>query len=90
MNRLSFRKKHLPPIESFSFIELKERLRLSRGFVVTIQSSRRSFHFDHNGPSRLQNKTPLEIDLEVAQDHLEATRELLVESGVGANWMEAK
>ena len=73
----------------FTFIELQERLALSRGFAVTIQDRRRSFHFDHNGLGRLLGKDPLEIDLDVARRGgmeaqqlraaaLEATRALVV------------
>ena len=148
----------------FAFLELQERLALSRGYVETILGRRRPFHFDRNGLGRLLGKDPLEIDLdvarrggmeaqqlraaanapiqgssadiikvamvqlqaalqsqglpaqlllqvhdelvlEVAPEALEATRELVVktmehavklsvplvaETGVGANWMEAK
>ena len=148
----------------FAFLELQERLALSRGYVETILGRRRPFHFDRNGLGRLLGKDPLEIDLdvarrggmeaqqlraaanapiqgssadiikvamvqlqdalqrqglpaqlllqvhdelvlEVAPDALDATRELVVqtmeqavalsvplvvETGVGANWMEAK
>ena len=148
----------------FAFLELQERLALSRGYVETILGRRRPFHFDRNGLGRLLGKDPLEIDLDVARrggmeaqqlraaanapiqgssadiikvamvqlqaalqsqglparlllqvhdelvlevepDALEATRQLVVttmenavklsvplvaETGVGANWMEAK
>merc|ERR1711990_1345566 len=49
------------------FLELQERLALSRGYVETILGRRRPFHFDRNGLGRLLGKDPLEIDLEVAR-----------------------
>jgi DNA polymerase-1 len=51
----------------FAFLELQERLALSRGYVETIMGRRRPFHFDPNGLGRLLGKDPLEIDLEVAR-----------------------
>ena len=51
----------------FAFLELQERLALSRGYVETIMGRRRPFHFDPNGLGRLSGKDPLEIDLEVAR-----------------------
>ena len=51
----------------FAFLELQERLALSRGYVETILGRRRPFHFDRNGLGRLLGKDPLEIDLEVAR-----------------------
>ena len=51
----------------FSFLELQERLALSRGYVETILGRRRPFAFDPNGLGRLLGKDPLEIDLEVAR-----------------------
>jgi len=51
----------------FAFLELQERLALSRGYVETILGRRRPFHFDPNGLGRLRGKDPLEIDLEVAR-----------------------
>lgn len=51
----------------FSFLELQERLALSRGYVETILGRRRPFGFDPNGLGRLLGKDPLEIDLEVAR-----------------------
>jgi DNA polymerase-1 len=51
----------------FAFLELQERLALSRGYVETILGRRRPFHFDPNGLGRLLGKDPLEIDLEVAR-----------------------
>ena len=51
----------------FAFLELQERLALSRGYVETILGRRRPFHFDPNGLGRLRGKDPLEIELEVAR-----------------------
>ena len=51
----------------FAFLELQERLALSRGYVETILGRRRPFHFDRNGLGRLLGKDPLEIDLDVAR-----------------------
>jgi DNA polymerase-1 len=51
----------------FAFLELQERLALSRGYVETILGRRRPFHFDPAGLGRLRGKDPLEIDLEVAR-----------------------
>ncbi len=51
----------------FAFLELQERLALSRGYVETILGRRRPFHFDPNGLGRLLGKDPLEIDLDVAR-----------------------
>ncbi len=51
----------------FSFLEMQERLALSRGYVETILGRRRPFAFDPNGLGRLLGKDPLEIDLEVAR-----------------------
>ncbi|MEI6359923.1 MAG: DNA polymerase I, partial [Synechococcus sp. ELA619] len=51
----------------FAFLELQERLALSRGYVETILGRRRPFAFDPNGLGRLLGKDPLEIDLEVAR-----------------------
>ncbi|QNI91123.1 DNA polymerase I [Synechococcus sp. BOUM118] len=51
----------------FAFLELQERLALSRGYVETILGRRRPFHFDRNGLGRLLGKEPLEIDLDVAR-----------------------
>ena len=51
----------------FAFLELQERLALSRGYVETILGRRRPFHFDRNGLGRLLGKEPMEIDLEVAR-----------------------
>lgn len=51
----------------FTFLELQERLALSRGYVETILGRRRPFHFDRNGLGRLLGKDPFEIDLDVAR-----------------------
>jgi DNA polymerase-1 len=51
----------------FAFLELQERLALSRGYVETILGRRRPFAFDPSGLGRLLGKAPLEIDLEVAR-----------------------
>ena len=51
----------------FAFLELQERLALSRGYVETILGRRRPFHFDRNGLGRLLGKDPMEIDLDVAR-----------------------
>jgi len=51
----------------FAFLELQERLALSRGYVETILGRRRPFAFDPAGLGRLLGKDPLEIDLEVAR-----------------------
>ncbi|MCP9804594.1 DNA polymerase I [Cyanobium sp. T1G-Tous] len=62
---LSKYKQRYPKV--FAFLELQERLALSRGYVETILGRRRPFHFDPNGLGRLRGKDPLEIDLEVAR-----------------------
>ena len=51
----------------FAFLELQERLALSRGYVETILGRRRPFHFDRNGLGRLLGKDPFDIDLDVAR-----------------------
>ncbi len=51
----------------FAFLELQERLALSRGYVETILGRRRPFHFDPAGLGRLLGRDPLEIDLGVAR-----------------------
>ena len=51
----------------FSYLELQERLALSRGYVETILGRRRTFHFDPGGLGRLLGKDPLDIDLEAAR-----------------------
>jgi DNA polymerase-1 len=62
---LSLYKQRYPKV--FAFLELQERLALSRGYVETILGRRRPFHFDPAGLGRLRGKDPLEIDLEVAR-----------------------
>ncbi len=62
---LSLYKQRYPRV--FLFLELQERLALSRGYVETILGRRRPFHFDPGGLGRLRGKDPLEIDLEVAR-----------------------
>ncbi|MFQ6539982.1 MULTISPECIES: DNA polymerase I [Aphanothece] len=51
----------------FAFLELQERLALSRGYVETILGRRRPFQFDPGGLGRHLGKDPLSIDLEVAR-----------------------
>ena len=51
----------------FAFLELQERLALSRGYVETILGRRRPFAFDPAGLGRLLGKDPLTIDLEGAR-----------------------
>ncbi len=51
----------------FGFLELQERLALSRGYVETILGRRRPFAFDPGGLGRLKGKPPEEIELEVAR-----------------------
>jgi DNA polymerase-1 len=62
---LSRYKQRYPKV--FAFLELQERLALSRGYVETILGRRRPFHFDPGGLGRLLGKDPLEIDLDVAR-----------------------
>jgi DNA polymerase-1 len=62
---LSRYKQRYPKV--FAFLELQERLALSRGYVETLLGRRRPFHFDPGGLGRLKGKDPLEIDLEVAR-----------------------
>nr|WP_254896271.1 DNA polymerase I [Synechococcus sp. HK05] len=51
----------------FAFLELQERLALSRGYVETILGRRRPFAFDPSGLGRHLGKDPLEIDLDIAR-----------------------
>ncbi|MBM5816576.1 MAG: DNA polymerase I [Cyanobacteria bacterium K_Offshore_surface_m2_239] len=51
----------------FAFLELQERLALSRGWVETLLGRRRTFHFDPGGLGRHRGKDPLEISLESAR-----------------------
>ncbi|MGB7563880.1 MAG: DNA polymerase I [Prochlorococcaceae cyanobacterium] len=62
---LSKYKQRYPKV--FAYLELQERLALSRGYVETILGRRRPFEFDPNGLGRLKGKDPLEIELEVAR-----------------------
>ena len=62
---LSLYKQRYPKV--FAYLELQERLALSRGYVETILGRRRPFHFDPGGLGRLRGRDPLEIDLEVAR-----------------------
>ncbi len=62
---LSLYKQRYPKV--FLFLELQERLALSRGYVETILGRRRPFQFDPGGLGRLLGRDPLEIDLEVAR-----------------------
>ncbi len=62
---LSRYKQRYPKV--FAFLELQERLALSRGYVETILGRRRPFAFDPGGLGRLLGKDPLEIDLELAR-----------------------
>ena len=51
----------------FKFLELQERLALSKGYVKTIFGRKREFKFDKNGLGRLKGKDPYEIDLQSAR-----------------------
>ncbi len=51
----------------FKFLELQERLALSKGYVKTIFGRKREFKFDKNGLGRLIGKDPYEIDLKSAR-----------------------
>jgi len=51
----------------FKFLELQERLALSKGYVKTIFGRKREFKFDKNGLGRLLGKDPYEIDLQTAR-----------------------
>jgi DNA polymerase-1 len=62
---LSKYKQRYPKV--FAFLELQERLALSRGYVETILGRRRPFSFDPSGLGRLLGKDPLELDLDVAR-----------------------
>jgi DNA polymerase-1 len=50
----------------FGFLELQQRLALSRGYVETLLGRRRVFHFDPGGLGRYLGRDPLEISLEGA------------------------
>ena len=62
---LSLYKQRYPKV--FAFLELQERLALSKCYVETLLGRRRPFNFDRNGLGRLLGKDPMEIDLEVAR-----------------------
>jgi len=51
----------------FAFLELQERLALSRGYVETLLGRRRPFAFDPAGLGRLLGSDPLTLDLESAR-----------------------
>ncbi|NDC35689.1 MAG: DNA polymerase I, partial [Synechococcaceae bacterium WB9_2_112] len=51
----------------FAFLELQERLALSRGYVETLLGRRRPFAFDPAGLGRLLGADPLTLDLEAAR-----------------------
>ncbi|MFZ9619715.1 MAG: DNA polymerase I [Prochlorococcaceae cyanobacterium] len=51
----------------FAFLELQERLALSRGYVETLMGRRRPFAFDPAGLGRLLGQDPLAIDLDNAR-----------------------
>ena len=58
-------RKRYPKI--FSFLELQERLALSKGYVKTLLGRRRLFNFNQHGLGRLLGKDPYEIDLNLAR-----------------------
>ncbi len=51
----------------FAFLELQERLALSKGYVKTLFGRRRYFRFDPNGLGRLLGHDPFEIDINLAR-----------------------
>ena len=51
----------------FAFLELQERLALSRGYVETLMGRRRPFAFDPGGLGRLLGQDPLTLDLDSAR-----------------------
>ena len=51
----------------FAFLELQERLALSRGYVETLMGRRRPFAFDPAGLGRLKGLDPLTLDLDAAR-----------------------
>ncbi len=51
----------------FKYLELQERLALSKGYVETIFGRKREFKFDKNGLGRLKGKDPYHIDLQSAR-----------------------
>jgi len=62
---LSRYKQRYPKV--FAFLELQERLALTKGYVETLLGRRRPFAFDPGGLGRLLGKDPLEIDLDTAR-----------------------
>ncbi len=64
-NFLTLYKQRYPKV--FSFLELQERLALTRGYVETLLGRRRTFKFDSNGLGRLLGKDPLQLDLALAR-----------------------
>ena len=51
----------------FEYLELQERLTLSRGYVETIFGRKREFNFDKHGLGRFLGQDPYEIDLNFAR-----------------------
>ncbi len=51
----------------FTFLELQEKLALTKGYVATLMGRRRYFHFNPNGLGRLLGKNPQDIDLMMAR-----------------------
>ncbi len=51
----------------FNYLELQERLALSRGYVSTLMGRRRYFHFNKDGLGRLKGKNVNEIDITMAR-----------------------
>ena len=51
----------------FTFLELQERLALSKGYVQTLLGRRRPFVFNPNGLGRLKGKDPYDINLDIAR-----------------------
>ncbi|WP_269623203.1 DNA polymerase I [Prochlorococcus marinus] len=51
----------------FSFLELQERLALSKGYVETLLGRRRYFQFEKDGLGRLLGENPMDIDLNHAR-----------------------
>ncbi len=62
---LSRYKERYPKV--FKFLELQERLALSKGYVQTLLGRRRYFNFDKDGLGRLIGVNPMEIDLKLAR-----------------------
>ena len=51
----------------FNYLELQERLALSRGYVSTLMGRRRYFHINKDGLGRLKGKNVNEIDITMAR-----------------------